>query len=435
MVNYLRAYYYLRSVVKRAYWPREKLIEYQNKRLRGIVRYAYDNVPFYYKKFRQAGLKPDDIKTAEDLSKLPIVRRDEVKRNLDRMVSKEYDLARLKMLRTSGSTGEPLYFYISGREDELRKAKHLRANIACGQKFRDRWVVITSPIYFNQAKGLQKVLGIYAPMSVSVFDDVSRQISVIERLKPDVLDGYASSLLLLAREVEKRGLETIKPRLMISGADLIDKPAREYVEKVFGVPFYDQYGAAEFERLAWQCEEKNRYHIDADSVVMQFVDEAGEEVAPGETGEVVCTSLINMAMPFIRYALGDLGRTSEEKECSCGRNLPLMEVMEGRKDEAVVLPDGRIVSAFAFIAAMYQLSFYDKIEKFRVIQKRLDFFQVLIKLSNAEKADKKSLISELTKCFRRVFRLDDEVSFNVKFVDDIPLDASGKFRIVVSEIA
>ncbi|MEM2506184.1 MAG: phenylacetate--CoA ligase family protein [Nitrososphaeria archaeon] len=434
MVNYLRAYYYLRSAIKRAYWPRKKLVEFQNKRLREIIRYAYENVPFYHEKYRQAGLRPDDVRTVDDLSKLPIIRRDEVKRNLNRMISTEYDVKELRMLRTSGSTGEPLYFYISGREDELRKAKHLRANIACGQKPWHRWVVITSPIYFNQAGRLQKLLGIYAPISVSVFDDVSKQISIIERLKPDVLDGYASSLLLLTREVEKRGITTIKPKIMISGADLIDKASREYVEKVFGVPFYDQYGAAEFERLAWQCEEKSQYHIDADSVVMQFIDENEEEVAPGERGEIVCTSLINRAMPFIRYALGDVGKASEQNECPCGRNLPLMDVIEGRRDDVIVLPDGRLISAFAFIAAMYQLSFYQKIEKFRVIQRSIDYFDILIKLNNAEKVDINCLVKELTGHFRGVFNLDDKVNFNVEFVDDISLDSSGKFRIVVSKV-
>ena len=243
--------------------------------------------------FREVGVKPNDIKTVEDLPKLPIIRKDDIKRNGVRMISREYNVAKLKKLRTSGSTGEPLLFYISGREDEFRKAKHLRANIACGQKARDKWVTITSPIYFSQATKLQRLLGIYVPLSVSVFEDVTNQISIIEKLRPDVLDGYASSLLLLAKEIKKMGIDTIKPRLLISGADLIDPRSRQFVEEIFEAPLYDQYGAAEFERLAWQCKEKNGYHIDADSVIMEFVDENGENVAPGETGEIVCTSPVS----------------------------------------------------------------------------------------------------------------------------------------------
>ena len=433
LVNYLRAYRYLRSLLRRVYWPEERLRRYRNERLREVLAYAYENVSFYHRKFREAGVKPGDVRSVEDLKKLPILRKDEVRRNLDQMVSRRFEVSRLKMLRTSGSTGEPLCFHISGVEDEYRKARHLRANIVCGQRLRDRWVLITHPLYFSQATRLQRFLGFYAPIPVSVFDDVDEQISKIERLKPDVLDGYASSLLLLARRVEEREVKTIRPRFLISGADLIDPSSRRYVEEVFGVPFYDQYGCAEFERLAWQCEERRGYHIDADSVVMEFVDEDGERVAPGETGEIVCTSLFNYAMPFIRYAVGDLGKASEDA-CACGRTFPLMKLVEGRKDEVVVLPDGRALSSFAFIAGMYQLSFYKDIDRFRVVQKRLDHFRFLIKLRNSG-LDREAAEKELVGFFAKAFNVDvDEVLFEVEFVEDIPLDSSGKFRIVVSEL-
>lgn len=434
MVNYLRAYYFLRSAIKRAYWPRKKLMEFQNKRLREIIRYAYDNVPFYHEKFRQAGLRPDDVKNVDDLSKLPIIRREEVKRNLYRMVSREYNIKRLKMLRTSGSTGEPLCFYISEQEDELRKAKHLRANIACGQKPRDKWVIITSPIHVNQVGRLQQFLGVYTPIIVSIFNDVSKQISIIERLKPDVLDGYASSILLLAREVEERGTTTIKPRIIISGADLIDQPSREYVEKVFEAPFYDQYGAAEFERLAWQCEEKNQYHIDADSVVMQFVDESGEEVALGEIGEIVCTSLVNKAMPFIRYALGDLGIPSCEISCPCGRSLPLMKLIEGRKDSFIILPNDQILSPRMFSLYMRKLSFFNLIDRYRIIQKRKDLIIFYLKMRK-DHVNTNALENELLNLFGRMLNVEsNKITLKVEFVDDLPLSRSGKLTIVTSEI-
>jgi phenylacetate-CoA ligase len=420
--------------MRRAYLPSDELQEYQNKKLREIVRYAYEHVVFYREKFKQANIDPDDIRTVADLKKLPFVTKDEVRQHLNRMISRDYDISGLKMLRTSGSTGEPLYFYITRAEDEFRKTRHLRANIACGQKLRDRWVTITSPIYFNQATQLQRILRLYAPMSVSVFDDAVTQVSILERLKPDVLDGYASSLLLLAKEVERRGVEAIKPKFLISGADLIDLPSRRVVEEVFGVPFFDQYGAAEFERLAWQCEEKREYHIDADSVIMEFVDNNGDEVAPGETGEIVCTSLFNYAMPFIRYAVGDLGRSSQDNACPCGRTFPVMRIMEGRKDEAVVLPDGRTMSSFALVATMYQLSFYKDIERFRIVQKKLNRFDFIVKLRSSE-LNENSLERELVEVFSRALKVSEsEMQFELQLVNEIPLDKSGKFRIVVSEI-
>lgn len=379
-------------------------------------------------------IKPGDIRTVKDLDKVPIVKKDEIRKNFREAVSKNFDVRRLKELRTSGSTGYPLFFYVTKAEDEFRKAKHLRANISCGQKPRDKWVTITSPLHFAETPKLQRLIGLYAVTPLSVFDDVATQVSKIERLSPDILDGYSNSILLLAKEVEKRGLKTIKPKFLITGAELIAKSSREFIEDVFDASLYDQYASVELERMAWQCREKSEYHIDADSVVMQFVDEDGEEVAPGEEGEIVCTSLFNHAMPFIRYALDDIGVLSENTECACGRTFPLMKVMEGRKTSLLSLPGGRVLGPFAFMLAVWTFKHYDCIDLFRIIQKRKDLLVFRLKTKDCG-SDEKKIEKELVTHLRRVLSIsEDEVAFEIEFVDDIPLDKSGKFKIVVSEL-
>jgi len=420
--------------MKRAYWPVERLREYQNKELRRIVRYAYDNVPFYHNRFREEGVKPSEIDTVADLNKLPILRKDETRKNFDLFVSREYDVARLKMLRTSGSTGKPFHFYITGKEDEFRKAKHLRANISCGQKPRDKWVTITSALHLGETTRLQRLSDIFVPTHVSVFDDVATQISKISELKPDVLDGYSSSLLILSREIEKRGAETIRPKFVVGGAEFVGNSSQQSIEKVFDAPFYDQYACEEMERIAWQCPEKNQYHIDADSIIVQFVDENGEEVAPGERGEIICTSLFNYAVPFIRYSVGDVGAPSNE-ECSCGRTLPLMKVVEGRKDSFLLLPGGQVLSPMAFDGAMCMFKFHGNIDQFRIKQRKTDLFEFCIKMLANGRIDEKTVEQELLNYLWRTLNLNpDEVAFDVKFVEDLPLDTNGKLRKVISEL-
>jgi len=267
-----------------------------------------------------------------------------------------------------------------------------------------------------------------------VFDDTSTQVSVIEDLKPDILDGYSSSLLLLAKEVEKRGIWTIRPRFIIGGAELIDNSSRQFIEKVFDAPFYDQYACVETERMAWQCPERAGYHVDSDSIIMQFVDEDGEEVSPGERGEIVCTSLFNYAMPFIRYATGDLGIASEEAKCPCGRTLPLIKVVEGRKDSLLLLPDDRVLSPITFIVAMTLFRFFSSIEQYRIIQKKIGLFEFQIKIKNDE-VDKKIMEKELLTHLKRTMNVDaKEAKFEVNFVKSISLDKSGKFMTVVSKL-
>jgi len=425
--------YYLDSLQRHTRWNTEKLRRYQNQKLREIVDYSYRNVPFYHRTFKELGLAPEQIFTIENLNELPILRRNELQRNAGMMISKEFEISNLKKVSTSGSTGQPLMTYLTEDEDALRKAKLLRANIACGQKPRDRWVVITAPLHHAVTHKLQKLLGIYSPIPVSVFDSAATQISKIKEIGPDVLDGYSSSLLLLAREVKKRSVETVKPKIIVGGAELIDSSSRHFMEEVFDAPFYDEYACSELERLAWQCKERTGYHIDADSVIMQFVDETGEEVSPGESGEIVCTSLFNYAMPLIRYATGDVGRASDEHQCPCGRTFPLMKLIEGRKDSFVVFPDGRVLSALAVGWMMEYYKFYNCVEQYRVIQKKVNLFKFLIKKTGS--VDERTMENELLSHVRKMLHVtESEVAFQVEFVDDIPLDESGKLRKIISEL-
>jgi phenylacetate-CoA ligase len=431
LTNYLRASYYLQSMQRRAYWRPEKLEDYQNKKLRQVVHYAYEHVPYYKRKFKELGLDPGSIKTQRDLNKLPVIRKADIKCNVKDMISDEFSIGNLAMRSTSGSTGEPLIIYLSGREIEYRKAKHLRANISCGQKAWHRWITLTGPQHFGKSTRLQRIVGLYVPTTISVFNDLPTQIATIEKLKPNVLDGYSSALLLLAREVEKGGVKKITPDFVISGAELIDEYSMNYVQKVFGVPVYDQYSSVEFDRMSWQCPKKKGYHIDSDAMVLQFLDKNGMDVSSGETGEVVVTSLFNYSMPLIRYAIGDVGAPSDET-CDCGRTLPLMKMVEGRKDSLLKLPNGQLITPRAFTVALHEFKFYHCIEKFRVIQKELAVFEFVIKLkagSINESEFEQGLIAHLG----TIFQLRDLV-FDISIVEDIPLDKNGKLMAVVSRL-
>jgi phenylacetate-CoA ligase len=174
--------------------------------------------------------------------------------------------------------------------------------------------------------------------------------------------------------------------------------------------------------------------MDSDTVYIQFVDEDGEEVAPGEEGEVICTSLFNFAMPFIRYAIGDLGILSEEQECSCGRTLPLIKLVSGRKDSMILLPDGRVIAPLVIGDGMMYFKYFNQIDQYRVIQKKIDLFKILVKIKeNQVKCE--SFEAEFAACFRNLLRVkESDVTVDVEIVDDIPIDNAGKLRKIVSEL-
>lgn len=431
---YLEVAYHLQLLLQHTHWKRDKLHRYQDQKLREIVHYAYEYVPFYHEKFKLSGMRPEQIKSAADLRKLWIVGKKELQRNDKKLISTGIRLSSLKKVSTTGSTGRPFSTYVTEEEDAFRKAKFLRAYIACGLRPRDIWAVIAAPIHEAVTGRVQRILGIFNPIPVSVFYDSTKQIAAIQRIAPDVLDGYSSSLTLLAREVEKRDIGDINPRIIIGGAELIDNFDRRLVERVFKAPFYDQYACTELDRLSWQCGNRGEYHIDSDSVILQLVDKNGDDVAAGESGEIVCTSLFNHAMPFIRYAVGDRGRASDEDTCPCGRTFPLMKMVEGRKDSTVVLLGGRMLSPLAIGDCMTFFKYIQSIGQYRVIQKKIDYFKFLVSKTN-DGIEDSFLRAELLAHLRKTLNMpESEVTIDVEFVDEIPVDSTGKLSKVVSEV-
>ena len=434
MVNILKVIYYLQLANRRLHWDKERLERYQGQRLRSIVRYADKYVPFYNKRFKEFGIDVSTIRKIEDLSKLPVIKKEEFKKQDPRqVVSLEYNLSRLKKVRTSGSTGTPFEVYITPSEDAWRKAIYMRANINCGQKPQDRWVVLTSPTHFGDTTNLQRKIGVYAQNCISLFESTDNKVRQIEAARPDVLDGYSGSLFLLGKEVKRRGLKSIRPRLMFGNAELISLDSMHFIEDVFGAPYCDQFGCAEVDRSAWQCLVRGGYHMDVDSVVTEFLDGAGESVSVGERGEVTYTSLFNFAMPLIRYSIGDVGVPSGDL-CSCGVVLPLMEVVEGRKDSFLTLPNNRIVSPFAINLEASTFKYFTSIDQYHIRQRAIDFIEVYLKL-NVYSVDPELIASEFEKLLKTFLNLtEDEVKIKTTFIDKLEFSHGGKLSSVSSDI-
>jgi phenylacetate-CoA ligase len=426
--------WYLHRALRRQFWDKRRLQAHQERRLRSVVKHAYDSVPFYREKFKEAGISPGDIKVLGDLSRLPVIEKDVIRReDPTRLVSTYADLRRLKIVRTTGSTGKPFQVFINHAEDDWRKAVFMRANMSCGQKPTDRWVLVTRPDHASDTTGLQRRIGIFAQTIISLYSDVSEQFRLVEKSRLDVLDGYSMWMHSLAKEALDRDIETIRPRIMFGSAELIDSASAGFMEKVFHAPFYDQFGCAEVDRTAWQCPEKTGYHMDVDSVITQFVDDAGQDVSPGDRGKVVYTSLFNYSMPLIRYAVGDVGVPSDEV-CPCARALPLMKIMEGRTDSMLHLPNGRLLSPVTVIAAMEVFDLFDQIDEYRLVQKRIDLLRFYIR-KKAGGVDENLLRDRLVTCFTDSLRINpSEVSIEVEFVDSIPM-IGGKHRAIISEVS
>ncbi len=423
-MSHLRKAWNLYHLMKSQWQPYEELSDLQNKKLRAIIRHAYENVPFYRQKFNSAGVSPEDIKTVDDLLKLPITTKQEVKENFpDRIVAKDVDISKCWLPHTSGSTGMPLKVAYDEAAEDFQKAVALRPNLSCGQKPWDKWADITSPDRIHNKKWFQK-LGIFNPIGISLFLEPKEQIAALEKIKPGIIDGYSSSIYLLAKALQEKGSDKIHPKIVYGTAELLTNEMREYINSTFSVEMYDQFGCVELGRTAWECPAHSGYHIDVEAVVMEFIRD-GKQVLPGERGEIIYTSLYNYAMPLIRYAIGDIGVPSD-RVCPCGRGLPLIERVEGRADAFIQVPGGRIFSPIIWTILLRR---FPEIARFRVTQEKIDKIRIQIEPKGTFS---QSIIEGVTK--RVLDTLGGEVHIEIEPVDVIPRDNSGKVRSVVSKI-
>lgn len=218
-----RKLFYLYQLKKNLRLKPSKLQKMQWMKLKAILRHAYENVPFYHKKFRQAGIKPDDIKSFSDLHKVPFTTKFEIQASQFKdVVAGNVNIARCTKTTTSGSTGIPLTVVSDEAAEDFGFAVWTRAAFENGlSPLRDRMAVIRHP-RFQEGKDLIGMLGANRRKRISVFDSVERQLRILEDFKPDVIKEYSSSMAILADFCKKKE-SRVKPRLVFTGADLLTR--------------------------------------------------------------------------------------------------------------------------------------------------------------------------------------------------------------------
>jgi len=399
----------------------------QQKKLRAMIKHAYENVPFYHMKFNQAGIRPDDVKSIEDLAKVPVTTKAEIQASsLKDIAARSFDVSKCLKRTTSGSTGIPLTVFLDRQALEVEMALLGRTYFEDGLRLSDKMVRIADPEDFPNRQHLYERFGILPTKYISIFDNTKRQVSIIEKYRPDVLRGYVSCVEVLADFCRENG-KNINLRLVFTGAELLDKNARQLISSVFRADLFDLYVSVEFGLMGWECHEHSGYHVNVESVLFEFARN-GEVVSHGEKGEIICTGLVNKALPLIRYKMGDIGVLSDD-QCQCGIALPLIKIIEGRVGDFLVTTSGKIVPPTIFFPYPFEDVMW--IKQFRIIQEsryRI-VFEIIVKEGYNIHEDKLAAARARIKQF---FGEDMEVIF--KIVEKIKADSSGKLRKVISKV-
>jgi phenylacetate-CoA ligase len=405
---------------------RSELVALQEKRLRAIVRHAYATVPFYHRLLNTHNINPTEIRTVDDLEKLPMITKREVQENLGDMFSRQVGVSKCIAQKTSGSMGVPLTILKDRNALNFQHAVSFRQSFECGERLRDkvaqvRWTGSAS-VPRSTRKPFYEHLGFLRNTWVSA-DQFSLEgiVDLLNQYEPDVIVSYPGILQMVVESAKNK----MSSRLVFSTGEILSEHMHALISEFFGARVIDSYGCVETGDIAWECPQGHGgYHMNIDSVVVEFV-RSGENVAAGEDGEIVLTNLFNYAMPLIRYRIGDVGSPSGEV-CSCGRTLPLMHSLRGRRNDFVVLPDGRKLSPWFF----WNMIDLTGVSEFRIVQEKRNVVRVWLRIAGRYEKDQ----AERTAAgLRSVF--GDEVNTMIEIVDELPQDHSGKLRCVISNVS
>ncbi|MEI7831975.1 MAG: hypothetical protein WCJ56_02085 [bacterium] len=397
-----------------------------------LLQHSYDTVPFYHSRLTSIGLHPNDIVTPDDWSKIPLLTKDDLRHNLQELVSTTVSAKDIILSSTGGSTGIPVKCYLDRRvpNEPLRWRMQRWWGIAPGTDVAHSWRLPRRSIIARMVNRLLwwPTRRIWLDASKMTTDDTITFIKEFNLLRPPLLQGYVGAIHHLAMFVQDRQLPIHSPKAIWVTAAPLPLVQRSVIERVFNAPVYDQYGCCEVPYLAAQCKERDGLHVFSDAKNVEIVDDSGTPCAVGESGNVAITDLDNWACPLIRYVVGDRGHLIGGKSCTCGINLPLMSSVQGRTTDLIRLPNNDVLCG-DFMTTIFD-DFPDAVRAFQVIQHR-DFGITISYVPNMEYEQRAKEIAMVQK--RLVEKIGTQVSISFQPVENIQSDR-GKIRYIISEL-
>jgi phenylacetate-CoA ligase len=419
----------LRRELERTQWlDRAALEGLQTQRLRDFVQHVAEHTPYYRDAFRQGGIIAADVRSLQDLRRLPLLTKELIRANTERL--KSATAKRLTRFNTGGSTGEPLVFFMGPERVSHDVAAKWRATRWWGVDIGDPEIVLWgSPVELgkqDRIKALRdRVMRSYLLPAFAMSEEQMRQyLDEIARIRPRMLFGYASALALLARfaETERADMRSLGIEVAFTTGETLYPDQRAAIENAFATKVANGYGARDAGFIAHQCPHGG-LHQSAEHVLVELLDESGNPVAADQTGEIVVTHMATRDFAFIRYRTGDMA-VAADRPCACGRGLPVLQEVQGRSTDFVYTASGNTMHALALI---YEVRDRKGVKAFKFVQAE-DLSIELFLVTEPEFRDdtERAIRAGIEK------RMGLGTVLAVRRVDGIPPEKSGKYRYVVS---
>ncbi len=411
-----------------------KLKEVQWTRLKALIRHAYDTVPFYRKEIRKFGIHPTRIQDPDDFAKLPILTKTHVRERQKDLISTKYEVQSLSATQTGGSTGEPVKVYLNKRRIRLETTDQIWANQLSGWRIGEPvgylWGApeVAPPVHPFRQLARRHLLN---PGFLTKAYDLNTEtfmnfIAMYRRWRPTLVIGYASSLRALSEFLIHETVKLFSPKAVISSAELLDENTRQLIQKAFGCPVIDRYGSREVGLIACQCIKGRFYHLNMHRVYLEIVSENGKDAGLDKSGKILVTDLANFGMPIIRYEIGDVGRWSPQKSCTCSRQSDCLTSIEGRTFDFLVTSDGKKIHGLCFNRDIFSIP---GISQYRLVQESPTLVTVqVVQNDNFHQESITSLQHSIKE------KLGSDVLVRFEPMDRLPKTPSGKIRYIECKV-
>ena len=427
--NHVRAY--IKEMMDTQYLNKEELRRLQRDRLCRLLLTCIRDVPAY----QNLRITEEEIKENpfQVLQRIPILTKRHFQQNPGCYLNEKYDSAQLIANSTGGSTGEPLKFYMDRYDVEHYEAARWRGLSWYGITPGSRSVMLWgNPIELSKneqktARIKEKFLKNRTIISAYALtqEKVASYVSFLNKYQPEYIYGYTTALFAFAQLLQpiKDQLHLNKLKVVVSTSETLYEHQRTVIQSAFGCPVANEYGARDAGILAYSCAQGN-LHMMAENVIMEIIDPITyRPVAAGESGIVVTTDLNNLAMPRLRYLLGDTATLSQAQTCTCGVTLPVIASLDGREDAIFKLPDGTLMHGhFVYHLA----SQYNAVAQFQLVQ--MDLEHAELKLVMKEQCDE-----EANSFLENLKKFMPGVSIRCTQVDKIEPTKSGKIRYAIRQ--
>ncbi len=400
----------------------EAVTRFQEACLRRLVRHAYARVPYYRRRFDEAGINPNDINTLGDLAAIPISTRADIQSQQPKdMCATPESTDELRVITTSGSTGAPLTIRRTFREEQLMLAYRIRAYI--GNDFDLPWRRAMIDYYSAETlrtegrRAFHERLGILPRLLIDWRTPKGEIVNTLARYRPEVIFGPPSTLCWIADEWTAEDRRRVPLRMVITGSETVTEQMNERIKEGFGAPVADVYGCHETVFIALRRTDDPFYTICRNAAIVEVLRD-GKPAEPGESGELYVTALHLHTMPFIRYRLGDL--VTVDKVVGRGETVRSLRTIDGRTTEHFQLPDGRPLHPCVFSDLIKDSGL--PVRRFQIIQQRRDDFLIRLVFLNSATPDLDPFRNQVAQA------LGPGIAVRTEPLDTLQPPAGAKFR-------